>query len=61
MSERRSARDLPDTEVLEMIKASGILNQDITLDQLMELAEQVGVGTGFSAAFIFKHFLYRPC
>jgi len=48
-------------EALEMLKTSGLLKNDISLDQMIKLSEQlnaIGVPRG---AFIFRDFLYRPC
>lgn len=48
-------------EAWEMLKASGILNRDLTVDQIMELSEQLSTGLEERGVFVFTHFLYRPC
>jgi hypothetical protein len=51
-----------DAEFLEMLKASGILNPNVTLDQLMQLSSKLNVPAQARAgAFIFREFVFRPC
>jgi hypothetical protein len=50
-----------DADTLKVIKTSGILNNDITLDQLMNLSRELNSFVEARSAFIFRHFLYRPC
>lgn len=50
-----------DQQAMEMLKSSGLLRPDVSLDQVIKLSEQlnaIGVARG---AFIFRDFLYRPC
>ncbi len=54
------ARRLPDAEALELLKASGILNSNVTLDQIMKLSEQLKVSVALRG-FIFRDFIFRPC
>lgn len=56
-----------DVQAMELIRASGVLNPNITLDKIMELtqrlSEQEGVMEAVAAKhvdiFIHKHFIYR--
>lgn len=50
-----------DAEALEVIKASGILNHNVTLDQIMELTDKLNSIVEARGAFIFQDFLFRPC
>jgi hypothetical protein len=58
---RPRGKDAPDAKVLKMLKASGILNPDVTLDQLMKLSAKLNIPGSAARGFIFRHFLYRPC
>jgi hypothetical protein len=49
-----------DAEVLAMLKASGILNPDVTLDELVKLSQKLAISPQ-ARGFIFRDFLYRPC
>jgi len=57
----RGKGGVPDAKVLEMLKASGILKPDVTLDQLMKISAKLDVPGAAARGFIFRHFLYRPC
>jgi hypothetical protein len=59
MAQKRAK--LPDAEALEMLKASGILNRNVTLDQLMDLSAKLSDSGVAARGFIFTHFLYRRC
>ena len=41
MAAQKRAKRKPDAAALEMLKASGILNRNITLDQLMKLSAKL--------------------
>lgn len=58
---RQLAQPKPDAEAMKIIEASGILNSDVTLDQIMELSAQLNTVVEARGAFIFRDFLYRPC
>ena len=49
-----------DAELLEMLKSSGILSPDVTLDELVKLSAKLP-GSPQARGFIFRDFLYRPC
>jgi ribosome-associated protein YbcJ (S4-like RNA binding protein) len=49
-----------DAELLTMLKASGLLNPNVTLDELMKLSAKLDVGAQ-ARGFIFRDFIYRPC
>jgi hypothetical protein len=50
-----------DKEAMEMLKTSGLLKPDVSLDQMMKLSQQLNALGVPRAAFIFRDFLYRPC
>jgi hypothetical protein len=52
---------IADKEALEMLKTSGLLKPDVSLDQMMKLSQQLNALGVPRAAFIFRDFLYRPC
>jgi hypothetical protein len=58
---RPRGQDVPDVEVLKMLKESGILNPDVTLDQLLKVSAKLDIPGSAARGFIFRHFLYRPC
>jgi hypothetical protein len=58
---RPKESDIPDAKILEMLKSSGILNRDVTLDQLMEISGRLNIPAAAARGFLFRHFLYRPC
>ena len=60
MATKKLQKPKTDTELLAMLKASGILTPDVTLDELVKLSAKLGAGT-HAAGFIFRDFLYRPC
>jgi hypothetical protein len=60
MAQKR-AKAMPDAAALEMLKASGILNRSLTLDQLMKLSAKLSDSGLAARGFIFRHFLYRRC
>ena len=52
-----------DIKAIELIRASGILNPNITLDKLMEITQkaneiQGGATSEGKDSFIHKHFIY---
>ena len=49
-----------DSRVLEVMKASGILKPDVTLEQLAGVSQQLSTGIA-ARGFIFKQFVYRRC
>jgi hypothetical protein len=57
----KPAKPLPDAELLAMLKASGILNPDVTLDEVMKLSAKLEIAGAGLRGFIFRDFLYRPC
>lgn len=61
MERKKPDKEPSDAEVLEMLKASGILNPSVTLDQLMNLSAKLNVPAEARSAFIFRDFVYRPC
>ena len=50
-----------DQEAMEMLKTSGLLRPDVSLDQVIKLSEQLNAMGVPRGAFIFRDFLYRPC
>jgi hypothetical protein len=52
---------MPDAAALQMLKTSGMLNRNVTLDQLMKLSAKLKVPGAAARGFIFGHFLYRDC
>ena len=61
MAARRRATGMPDAATLRKLKASGLLNRNVTVDQLMKLSAKLSTPGQAARGFIFKHFLYRPC
>jgi hypothetical protein len=51
---------ISDAELLTMLKSSGILKPDVTLDELVKLSEKLAASPQ-ARGFIFRDFLYRPC
>ena len=65
-STRRSKAAKPadsklEQEALEMLKSSGILKRNVSLDQMMKLSTKLTSVSTARGAFIFRDFLYRPC
>jgi hypothetical protein len=54
---RRRGVRLTDAKALEILKKSGILNPNVTLDQLMNVSKELGHLMAKPAAFIYKDFL----
>jgi hypothetical protein len=52
---------MSDAAALQMLKTSGMLNRNVTLDQLMKLSAKLKVPGAAARGFIFGHFLYRDC
>ena len=50
-----------DAELLAMLKASGILNPNVTLDEVMKLSAKLEVAAAGRRGFIFRRFVYRRC
>jgi hypothetical protein len=57
-----------DTQALDLIRASGVLNPNITLDKIMELTQRLSEQEGLRTeavrgrhvdTFIHSHFIYR--
>ncbi len=56
-----------DVRAMELIRTSGVLNPNITLDKIMELTQRLSEQESAEAAvagkhvdtFIHKHFIYR--
>jgi hypothetical protein len=61
MAARKRAKRMPDAAALQMLKTSGMLNRNVTLDQLMKLSAKLKVPGAAARGFIFGHFLYRDC
>jgi hypothetical protein len=58
---KKKLKEPTDAEVFKQLKASGLLNRNVTLDQLIALGAKIDVGLGAKASFIFKTFVYRRC
>jgi len=52
--------DISDAKLLEMLKGSGILAPDVTLDQLVKISAKLAASPE-ARGFIFRDFVYRPC
>ena len=50
-----------DAEALKMLKQSGILNSDVTLEEVFDLSEKLATVVEARGSFIFRDFVYRPC
>jgi hypothetical protein len=51
-----------DERAIEIIRSSGLLNENVTLGQLMDVSAKLGdldaVGKKKETTFIYKHFIY---
>jgi hypothetical protein len=61
--EMASPENQPDAEALQLLKDSGLLNQDVTLEKVMSLSEELNQTQGGAAnlSFIFRDFIFRSC
>lgn len=53
-----------DTDAIATIKASGILNSDVTLEQILKVTQQMDATVGASSGgtvFVYPGFVYSPC
>jgi len=61
MTAQEPEQQASDADMLELLKSSGILNPDVTLDKVMSLSERLDLDAVAARGFIFRDFLYRPC
>jgi hypothetical protein len=50
-----------DADALKILKESGILNPDVTLEEMFKLSEKLAAVVEARGSFIFRDFVYRPC
>jgi hypothetical protein len=61
MAKAKPRKGQLDSDALKMLKESGILHPDVTLEQLLDLSEKLDVVVEARRGFIFRDFIYRPC
>ena len=60
---KESATD-PDAKAIELIKASGVLNPNITMEKIMGVTQQLvelEARAQHCDTFIHRHFIYKHC
>lgn len=59
-NEEQSQRREVEQRAFDMIRESGVLNPDVTLDRLMEVSSELSaIAELRETTFIFEHFIYK--
>jgi hypothetical protein len=54
----------PDAKAMELIRASGVLNPNVTMDKIMDVTQRLSELTAVGQhcdSFIHRHFVYKHC